>query len=325
MKKIIFLIILLLFSSCSKRGQKRFSQIPNIKIYFSSQTNIPDKLISLIKRSEKSIHLACYDISLPSVTKALLEARKKGIDVKIITDDQTLKRNIQMQNFLKSLNVKSDRGKSALMHHKFVVIDRKFVWTGSFNITYGAAYQDDNNVIVINSPRLAENFEAEFKKIWEGDSSSLKMPYPVIKINNTRIKTYFSPDGGCEEAIIKKINKAKKSICFATFTFTNRKIANAIVRKFNQGIEVRGIIERESFSPYCRYWLFKDIKADIKWDNNFYLLHHKFFIIDNEILITGSYNPTRAAEERNGENILILENPEICSIYQEEFKRLWRE
>ncbi len=303
MKKILLLLIFsILFSSCSKRGQKRFSQIPNIKIYFSSQTNIPDKLISLIKRSEKSIHLACYEIALPSVTRALLEAKKKGIDVKVITD----------------------RGKSALMHHKFMVVDRRIVWTGSFNITVKSAYYDDNNVIVIDSPRLAENFEVEFKKMWEEDSS-LRPPYPVVEVGDIKIETYFSPKGGCEEAIIKKINKARKSICFATFAFTNRKIANAIVRKFNQGIEVRGVMERENHSPYCRYWLFKDIRANIKWDNNFYLLHHKFFVIDNEILITGSFNPTRAAEERNEENILILENPEICSIYREEFNRLWRE
>ncbi|HCG76386.1 TPA: phospholipase, partial [bacterium] len=130
-------------------------------------------------------------------------------------------------------------------------------------------------------------------------------------------------NGGCEEAIIKRIKKAKKSIYFATFVFTNRKIANAIVKKFNEGIKVKGIMEREGLSPYCRYWLFKDIKADVKWDNNFYLLHHKFFIIDDKILITGSYNPTRGAEEKNEENILILESPEICSIYQDEFERLW--
>ena len=305
MKKIILLLIFsILFSSCSKKGQKRFSQIVNIEVYFSSQTNIPDKLISLIKKSEKSIHLACYEITLVSVINALSEAQRRKIDVKIITD----------------------KGKSALMHHKFIIIDRKIVWTGSFNITAGAAYQDDNNVIIINSSQLAENFEAKFKNMWEGNySSSLKPPYPFIEVGDTKIETYFSPDGGCEEAIIEKLNQAKKSIYFATFVFTNRKIANAIVRKFNQGIKVSGIMERENYSPYCRYWLFKDIKADIKWDNNFYLLHHKFFIIDNKILITGSFNPTRAAEEKNEENILILQSPEICQLYQEEFERLWRE
>jgi len=324
MKRIIFLLIFsILFSSCSKREQKRFSQIPDIKIYFSSQTNIPDKLISLIKKSEKSIHLACYEISLPSVEEALSEARRRKIDVKVITN-RTLERNVQAKNLLRSLNIKSDRNKNALMHHKFVVIDRRIVWTGSFNITVKSAYYDDNNVIVIDSPRLAENFEVEFKKMWEEDSS-LRPPYPAVEVGDIKIETYFSPKGGCEEAIIERLNQTKKSICFATFAFTNRKIANAIVKKFNQGIKVRGVMERENHSPYCRYWLFKDIKADIKWDNNFYLLHHKFFIIDNEILITGSYNPTRAAEEKNEENILILENPEICSIYQEEFNRLWRE
>jgi len=330
MKKIIFLVILLLlFPSCFKRGLERPPKIANIKIYFSSQIDIPAELISLISKSKKSIHLACYEISLPSVVKALSKARERKIDVKVITD----------------------RGKSALMHHKFIIIDGEIVWTGSFNLTPGAAYQDDNNVIIINSSQLAENFEAKFKNMWEGNYySSLKPPYSIVKIhthltpppfphllssplegeegkergiNNIKIETYFSPNGGCEEAIIKRIKKAKKSIYFATFVFTNRKIANAIVKKFNEGIKVKGIMEREGLSPYCRYWLFKDIKADVKWDNNFYLLHHKFFIIDDKILITGSYNPTRGAEEKNEENILILESPEICSIYQDEFERLW--
>ncbi len=212
------------------------------------------------------------------------------------------------------------------MHHKFIIIDRQIVWTGSFNITAGAAYEDDNNVIIIKSSQLAENFETKFRRMWKRDYfSPLKPPYPSIRIDGTKIETYFSPNGGCEEAIIERVNQAKKSICFATYAFTNRRIANAIVKKFNEGIKVKGIMEREGASPYCRYWLFKDINADVKWDNNFYLLHHKFFIIDSKVLITGSYNPTRGAEEKNEENILILESPEICQLYQEEFGRLWRE
>lgn len=350
MKKIIFLLIfLLLFPSCDQKSPKKPARIANVEVYFSSQTDIPAKLVSLIDKSKKSIHLACYEISLPSVVKALSEARRRKIDVKIVTDDQTLERNIQAQSLLRVLKIKkvikSDKGKSALMHHKFIIIDREIVWTGSFNITVGSAYRDDNNVIVINSPQLAKNFEAKFERMWGGDYfSPLKPPYPIVKIhphltpgvslpsrgrmeeggvNGIKIETYFSPNGGCEEAIIKRLNQAKKSICFATFVFTNRRIANTIVKRFNQGIKVRGIMEREGFSPYYRYWLFKDIKADVKWDNNFYLLHHKFFIIDNKILITGSYNPTRAAEEKNEENILIIQSPEICQFYQEEFERLW--
>ncbi len=328
MKKIIFLLIfLLLFPSCSKRGLEKPHKIANVKVYFSSQTDIPAELVSLINKSKKSVHLACYDIALASVARALLEAQKRKVDIKIIMDDQILERNIQTQNLLMLLKlkktIKSDKDKNALMHHKFIIIDRQIVWTGSFNITVGSAYRDDNNVIVIKSSQLAENFEAKFERMWGGDYfSPLKPPYPFIEIGDTKIETYFSPNGGCEEAIIKRLSQAKEGICFATFTFTNRRIANAMVKRFNQGIKIKGIMEREGFSPYCRYWLFKDIKADVKWDNNFYLLHHKFFIIDSKILITGSYNPTRAAEEKSEENILILERPEICKIYQEEFGRL---
>ena len=72
-----------------------------------------------------------------------------------------------------------------------------------------------------------------------------------------------------------------------------------------------------------QYSRLKDFGIDVKTDNNKYKLHHKVFIIDNETVITGSFNPSKNAEWNNDENILIIHSKEAAKLYINEFERLW--
>ncbi len=62
---------------------------------------------------------------------------------------------------------------------------------------------------------------------------------------------------------------------------------------------------------------------DVRLDGNPYSMHHKALVIDDQIVITGSYNFSNSAKTRNDENTLVMHNPEITALYKEEFDRVW--
>ena len=107
-----------------------------------------------------------------------------------------------------------------------------------------------------------------------------------------------------------------------TFSFTHERIADAIL--FNKKAEIKGLFEKLSgTSKYSQYNRLKDFGLDVKVDKNPKNMHHKVFIIDNITVITGSFNPSLNAENRNDENILIIHDKDIAKRYIEEFQRLF--
>jgi phosphatidylserine/phosphatidylglycerophosphate/cardiolipin synthase-like enzyme len=279
----------------------------------------------LIQEAEKSIYAAFYKLELKEVSDALLEAHKRGVKVKIFTDDITSwGEKSRLDSLNKFLPVKTDKDPASFMHHKFCVIDEKIVWTGSFNPTYSGSCRENNNVVVIMSSLVAAQFIKEFERLWEKESLSPN-PTPTPVLLERGISVYFSLHHNPEEAIIQELEKAKESIYFALFTFTSQKIARAIIHKFAENIEIKGIMEKGQDGPFSRYNSLKILRVPVRWDRNFYFMHHKFFIIDKKIVVTGSFNPTWHANYRNRENLIIIYSPYLASQYEEEFNRLWKE
>ena len=121
-------------------------------------------LIRLFDGARSSVFGAFYSISSPEVTAALLRAKGRGVDVRIVTETDNMG-TPQIAMLRKGgITVAHDR-RRGLMHHKFAVIDGETVWTGSYNITPNGALRNNNNAIEINSPELAEIFSAEFREM----------------------------------------------------------------------------------------------------------------------------------------------------------------
>ena len=135
---------------------------------------------------------------------------------------------------------------------------------------------------------------------------------------------YFFPDGSNERKVVNVLRTCKKSLDIAIYTFTLESIAKAIIEVHNRGIPVRIICDNE-----CEKTSTSKIKklaaAGIvcKTDNCSYYMHHKFAVIDNSVVITGSFNWSSQAVNHNQENILFLENPLIAQKYTDEYNRLW--
>ena len=209
------------------------------------------------------------------------------------------------------------------MHNKFCVIDTNIVITGSFNPTDNDNNYNNNNVVVIYSNTLASNYEDEFNELSNGKfGKGSKVKYPVIYINDIKIENYFCPEDDCASHIVDLIKNAESSIYFMSFSFTNEEIADALVMK--DSVDVRGIFDSsQSSGKYSQFKRLQEFGINVKKDSNKYKMHHKVFIIDNETVVTGSFNPTLSADAKNDENLLIIHDKKIANKFLREFNSLW--
>ncbi len=118
---------------------------------------------------------------------------------------------------------------------------------------------------------------------------------------------YFSPSGGCTEAIVKELDGAKTSILMQAYSFTSAPIAKALVAAHQKGVKVEVILDKSHLTgEYTNAPFLAKAGIPIKIDSAHAIAHNKVMIIDGETVITGSFNFTRAAEEKNAENLLFI-------------------
>ena len=135
---------------------------------------------------------------------------------------------------------------------------------------------------------------------------------------------YFSPKGGCQDAIIGEIDKAQKTIDIAMYYFTSREIAQELVKVKYSNVKVRIVLdssqEEEAYSK-SRYFI--DRGFEVRYYAGSGLMHNKFAVIDGKVLITGSFNWTPTADRKNEENLLIMTDKELLKKYSDRFEYLW--
>jgi len=134
---------------------------------------------------------------------------------------------------------------------------------------------------------------------------------------------YFSPNGGCEEQVINWINRANHTIYVMIYSFTLDSIGDALIEAHNRGVEVLVVFEERQISKYSEYWRLKEAGIPVRNDTNPYLMHNKVMVVDGLIVLTGSFNWSRSAEERNDENLIVIRSEYIASLYTEVFMRIW--
>jgi phosphatidylserine/phosphatidylglycerophosphate/cardiolipin synthase-like enzyme len=144
-----------------------FSATGNIDIYFSPAGKPDQKLISLINEARHGVNIAVYSLTKQDIADALVSASGRGVKIRVLTDAQQAGGRNSKDEFLEKYNIPLSRDKhSGLMHHKFAVIDGQTVIAGSYNWTQNASSANDENMLVIQSPELAEIFNAEFERLW---------------------------------------------------------------------------------------------------------------------------------------------------------------
>lgn len=289
----------------------------------------PDRdLAEAIDQARLSVDVAAYDLNLWSLRDALIDAHRRGVVVRLVTESDNLDGDEIGELKEAGIPVLGDR-RQGLMHNKFVVIDRLEVWTGSMNYTINGSYHNDNNLLRLRSNRLAGNYTTEFEEMFVDDrfgpGSPGNTPHPSISIDDTLVQSYFSPDDGTASALTDLIEDAQESVYFMAYSFTSDEIAQAMLDRARAGVTVAGVFD-ESQVKSNRGGEYENLRSgglDVRLDGNPDRMHHKVIIIDGRIVITGSYNFSASAEERNDENTLIIHSPEMAAQYLVEFERVY--
>ncbi|HFC91484.1 MAG TPA: DUF1669 domain-containing protein [Leucothrix mucor] len=283
------------------------------------------RLIAAIDQARISVDVAIYELSLKNVTQSLIKAHQRDVRVRVLTDSDNFSWS-QIQELSRAgIAVKGDQ-RSALMHNKFTVIDKKQVWTGSMNYTTNAAYHHDENLLQLDSIAAATNYSEEFEQLWGGIHRQINASASVFTVKNSTVQIYFSPDDHFRaQHLIPLLRSAQKSVHFMAFSFTSTDITTALSNLKQQGVEIKGVVDAgQAGSSYAQYKDLKNENIDVLLDGNSKKLHHKVMIIDNRYVVTGSYNFSQSAETRNDENSVIVDNSNLATRYEQEFKRVYQ-
>lgn len=298
---------------------------------FSSQGTggVDGPLVAAIDAARLSIDVAAYSLTLNSVRNALLNAHDRGVTIRMVMESTNMDSSDVERLLEAGIPIVGDK-QDGLMHDKFMVIDKSEVWLGTMNFTDSGAYDDNNTIMRILSTRMAENFTKEFDEMFLdnsfGENVTPETPHPTLTIDSTRVDTFFSPDDGVASQIATVLSGAEKSIYFLAFSFTSNDLGDIIREKAEDGLTVRGVMDEEQVNSNqgTEYDPFKQADLDVRIDGIEGQMHHKIFIIDESIVVIGSYNFSQSAETRNDENILIIYNEAIAKQFMMEFERVWK-
>lgn len=130
------------------------------------------------------------------------------------------------------------------------------------------------------------------------------------------VQVFFSPKGGCTEAVVDNLNKATNTIFVQAYSFTSAPIARAIVDAQKRGINVQVILDKsQRTEKYSSAKFLMDYNVPTFIDAKHAIAHNKIMIIDGGTVITGSFNFTKNAEENNAENLLVIHDPALTGKY----------
>jgi phosphatidylserine/phosphatidylglycerophosphate/cardiolipin synthase-like enzyme len=317
-----------------------------LSLYFTDPTP-PDNLAhgidqfvqASIDGAIKTIDVASFDLNLPSVVNALARASQRGVSVNVVFDGTN--GNLSLDNAatgnqpfdsLHTLGTAAvglvNAGRSeGLMHDKFILVDGKTLFTGSWNLSYNDTYRNNNNLLEISAPELIANYQAKFNELYVdrrfGSRAQVMLPNPSVSIGGVQVETYMAPEDNVMARLIQLVEGAQKSVHFMAYTFTHEELANAMIARSQSKIDVQGVIEEHNASQgsladlYCG-------RVAVRTDGNPYNMHHKVIIIDGETVITGSFNFTWSADTENDENVLVIHDRSVAAMYEQEYQKMYK-
>jgi len=218
---------------------------------------------------------------------------------------------------------------------------------------------NQNNLVQIDSGELAAAFATEFNLMWGDGTTGSQMsqfkarkpPRPAVEvlIGKTRLLVQFSPtskqqawEDSSNGSIGKLLGTSQQQVDLALFVFSEPALGNILQAQSQRGVKVRGVIDRQfAYRDYSSALPLMGVDGNLcqTAGTNVQpletigvptlptgdLLHHKFAIIDRRTVITGSHNWSNAANYRNDETLLIIQdNLIVAAHFDREFDRLYQ-
>ena len=317
-------------------------KIGNLEIYMGpSQVGSPDDLlkpiVDFIDGAQKRLNIAVQEIDNKEIAEAIIRAKTRKVKVRVVLEadylisrtaapdafkpeGSTYEINRVLHNALlrAKVRVNSDFNPK-IFHQKFITRDGNSLLTGSTNFTDNGVRKNLNHIIIIHDKEVTRNYDREFKEIRNGHFGKFNIGHnerpEEIDVSGLRVKTLFAPDHNPEMEIMKQIAKSNHRVDFAIFTFAKSSgIDDELVSVSKRNVKVRGALYTMQAN---QSWSAKD--TFIGSNAELFLvpknglsspkprkLHHKIMVIDERVIIAGSFNYTAPANLTNDENIIVI-------------------
>jgi phosphatidylserine/phosphatidylglycerophosphate/cardiolipin synthase-like enzyme len=143
-----------------------------------------------------------------------------------------------------------------------------------------------------------------------------------VDISHAPVEVYFSPNNGATAAIVREIDRARSEIFVQAYSFTSAPIAKALLMAHKRGVKVQAILDKsQKTQKYSSASFLTNSGIPTYIDDKHAIAHNKIILIDRAVVITGSFNFTKAAEEKNAENLLIIRSRELTKPYLDNWQR----
>jgi len=130
------------------------------------------------------------------------------------------------------------------------------------------------------------------------------------------VQVFFSPHGGATEAVVNALDHATNTVLVQAYSFTSAPIARALVDAYRRGVKVRVILDKsQRTEKYSEADFLQHQGISTMIDAEHAIAHNKIMILDDYLVLTGSFNFTKAAEENNAENLLLINDPVLAKRY----------
>lgn len=287
-------------------------------------------LANVIDNVRNTLDIVAFEMNNEVIVDAIIRAHDRGVTVRMVTDDEHgLEDRDEVVLALKEYGIPIvDDSRSALMHDKFMIMDSTTVWTGSWNYTVNDTYRNNNNALVMRSQRAVQAYQAEFDEMFvrkEFGPTSTDDGMVQFRQDGTDVSILFASEGNVIEAVADAVRGAKSNIRFMTFVFSSDSLGEAMLEiAENPNITIQGVFEnRNSTADWSMLPPLYCAGIPVRQDGNRYVLHHKVVIVDDDTVVTGSFNFSGNASRSNDENLVIIKNKDIAQLYIDEWQRMW--
>ena len=294
--------------------------------------NLENAITDFISHAAKRLDIAVQELDSETIARAIT-GKRPGVRVRIVLEADYLRAgryrsapwdvgggrevNREIQNALlrSAAWVRSDFNPS-IFHQKFIIRDGTAVLTGSTNFTDTGTTNNLNHIVIIDDADVAKIYGREFREIRQGHFGKLNEGHdlkpPELLVSDIPIRILFAPDHSPEMEIMKQMLKAKSRIDFAMFTFAQSSgIDDTMNVMAANGVKIGGVLDSMQSNqtwaashnlvgqPNIKLYRARPRRPMRK-------MHHKLMVIDERVVIAGSFNYTGPANRVNDENIIML-------------------
>lgn len=217
-----------------------------LDVYFNDPGTRPDNnwsrpdglgaMVNLIHNAKTKIDFAVMGFTHPEIINAIEMAWDRGVEIRMVGDADHWYNAGYRRLMDRQIPMSVGNGPH-IMHHKFLVVDDRFVFVGTANWSVSDMTQNSNNMIMMDHPGIAADFTAEFEQMFNGLFGYTKKRIDngrVYQVGDTEVEVWFSPNEDTMGRMLEVVDGAQESVRFTIFAFTKDQVGSAFIRKHEE-------------------------------------------------------------------------------------------